>query len=370
MKIESIKISDLKLYSKNAKRHPESQIEGIAESIKRFGFRQPVVIDSKNEIVVGHGRVMAAKSLGLEEVPCERLENLSARDIKAYRLIDNRIAESGWIPENLAEDLKDIEYDFGAFNVDMSDLLPPPEIVEDEVLEVQQETTTKRGDIFQCGSHRIMCGDSTSEDDVNRLMDGLVTYSVLSDPPYNIGFNYSEIEDNLSDEEYKLFCEKWFGFANERAERLVFTPGPRNEFNYPKPKDKGVWIKRNATAGASVFHLRCAEPILFYGKFKRKRNTDVFEYSSGFADELKDAQRTSGVAAFHAPAKAMKLWVDLLGMFEKSDIIYDPFVGNGTTLIAAEQLGRVCYGMEISPQYVDVTIKRWENFTGKQAIKE
>lgn len=235
---------------------------------------------------------------------------------------------------------------------------------EDNVPEPPAEPTTKVGDLYLLGGkHRLLCGDSTKAEDVARLMDGCNVYDQLTDPPYNINFNYHGIDDKKTDDEYKTFCRNWFNSWKPKCR--IFTPGPRNEKYYPEPLDRGVWIKRNATAGASVFHLRLAEPILFYGKYQTKRNTDIFDYSTGFTQELKEAQRASSVLDCHAPVKSMPLWLELIRMLE-SEIIVDCFMGNGTTLIACETIGRISYGLEIDPAYCDVIIERYKNLTGKE----
>jgi DNA modification methylase len=179
---------------------------------------------------------------------------------------------------------------------------------------------------------------------------------MIADPPYNVGFNYANITDDKDAQEWKEFCSLWFSVCSEKPRGSIVTPGPRNERLYPEPRDKGIWAKKYATAGASCFHLRVCEPILFYGKFDKKRNTDLFEYSSGFSKELTSARLGAGVAEQHPPAKSMPLWLELVGML--GNVVFDPFGGNGTTLMACENLNKKGRMIEIYPAYCAVILER------------
>lgn len=211
--------------------------------------------------------------------------------------------------------------------------------------------------MYAVGNHRLLCGDSTKREDVERVLEGVDKYSVLTDPPYNIGFAYESIDDEMSKEEYAKFCQRYFENIVPRSVGAIITPGPKNERLYPEPRDKGIWVKPNATAGASCFYLRLAEPILFYGQFEAKRNTDVFEYSSGFTEELTAAQRAAGVEDKHPPAKSIPLWEELVKMLVP-DIVLDIFGGNGTTMIVCQNLERKCRMIELSEAYCSVVLER------------
>jgi DNA modification methylase len=227
----------------------------------------------------------------------------------------------------------------------------------DRAAELLEKWQVKTGDLWQIGEHRLICGDCTDAATVARVMDGVEKYSVLTDPPYNIGFTYEKIDDEMSKADYREFCRKFFDNIVPNSIGAIITPGPRNERLYPEPRDKGIWVKPNATAGASCFHLRLAEPIMFYGKFAEKRNTDVFEYSSGFSKELTAAQRAAGVADKHAPAKSVPLWEELIKMLVP-DVVLDVFGGNGTTMLACENLDRKCRMVEMSEAYCAVILER------------
>ena len=375
-----VPISDLIPYERNPRKNDKA-VKKVAASLEQFGLvKNSVVVDENMVLITGHTTTKAMRSLGWTTCPAvTQVFGLTEEEKRAYRIADNKLGElAEWDLDLLAGELASLdEVGFDAeltgFDTDaLAEMCPPEklEVTEDDYEPpVEIETSIQRGDLFRLGRHRLLCGDSTSAEDVARLMGGAKEVSVLTDPPYNIGFKYNAIDDKMPESEYKAFCEAFFkNIVDAGAKGIIITPGPRNEEFYPKPKDRGIWVKRYATAGASVFHLRLCEPILFYGTFKEKRNTDLFEYSSGFTQELKDAQKKRGVLEEHAPAKPIAMWSDLINMLSDG-VVLDLFSGNGTTLIACEQLGRTCYGMEISPQYCQVIIDRWEKLTGQKAEK-
>lgn len=215
--MKTIKIQNIKPYPKNSKEHPKKQIQQIANSIKEFGFNQPIVIDKDNEVIVGHGRLEAAKLLGLEEVPILKLENLTESQIKAYRLADNRLNESPWNMGLVIEELKELNN--AGFDITLTgfekDLLIEPDEKDDQIPD-NVPTRSKLGDIWQLGRHRVMCGDSTKKENVERLMDGKKADMVFTDPPYNVDYEgYTEkklkIEnDKKSIEEFSANLLLWF----------------------------------------------------------------------------------------------------------------------------------------------------------------
>jgi len=380
MEIVNIKIDKLKPaeYNPRLDLQPEDkEYQDIKRSIVEFGLVEPLVINKDMTVIGGHQRLKVLRDLNHTTIPCITVD-LDKQKEKMLNIALNKIS-GDWDRAKLKDILE--ELDTGEFDVcltgfgeqEIEDLMTEfhvePEEDDfdaDKAVEEAGEPICKRGDLWQLGEHRLLCGDATSREDVKRLMDGENNYSMLTDPPYNIGFNYKSIDDKKSDEDYKIFCISWFNMFKPKS--LIFTPGPKNERYYPEPKDEGIWIKRNATAGASCFYLRLAEPLLFYGEFKEKRNTDIFDYSTGFPNELKKTRQESGIIKDYAPVKSIPLWVELIKMLNNK-IVVDCFLGNGTTLIACEQLNRICYGMEIDPIYCDVIIKRWEQYTNKKAVK-
>ena len=213
MDIVNIKVADIKPYPKNTKKHPAEQISNIAKSIEKYGFIQPIVLDKNNEIVIGHGRILASKKLKMQEVPCVYAENLSEEDIKALRIIDNKLNESEWDADFLKEELADI--DLSDFDLDFDDVLAEDEteegakIVEDEVPE-EVETRAKLGDLWKLGEHRLICGDSTDVTVIDRLMDGVKADMVFTDPPYGMKKESEGVlNDNLNFDDLLDFNRQW-----------------------------------------------------------------------------------------------------------------------------------------------------------------
>ena len=367
---EKRKISDLVPFPDNPRRLTDKQFSDLKKSITKFDLAEIPAVDTDNKIIAGHQRLKVMQALGRGDetidvrVPSRKLTDA---EFMEYNLRSNKNTGE-WDFDILANwdegMLKDVGFDVELDKIYGKNI--PPEA--DDVPEARKETDIKIGDVFTLGSHRVMCGDSTDTEQVARLMGGGIECSVLTDPPYNIGFKYNGIDDKKEAGQYQEFIDKYFAVLQGLTPiGMIITPGPQNHRLYEKPKDTGYWIKRNATAGASVFHYRRIEPILFYGKFCKKPNEDFFEYSSGFTKELKESQEKNGCLKAHAPAKPVELWKDLAGM--TSGILIDLFLGNGTTLIACETINRICYGMEIDPIYVQVIIDRWEKLTGQKAVK-
>ena len=367
---------------RNPNTHSDEQIRLLAKIIEYTGWRNPIVVSTRSGFIVkGHARLTAAEVLELEEVPVDYQDYDSEAQEWADMLADNRIAELAEIDRTVLKDLIE-ELDTGAIDIELTgfndqaieDLMtefhvPGEGLTDDDAVPEKVETICKTGDLWQLGNHRLLCGDATKKEDVERLLGGEKADMVFTDPPYNVGFNYTKTtNDKKTKDEFQQFCSTWWELAIGVTQNIILTPGPRNEHLYPLPRDKGIWLKRYASAGASVFNLRCCEPILFYGDGYKKRNFDYFDYSSGFPKEMTEAQRASGVEDEHPPAKPMKLWLELLDM-KPSIITVDLFGGNGTTLIACEKLGRRCFMMEIDEHYCDIIRTRWEDFTGKEAVK-
>jgi len=370
--IKYIDVEKLKLNERNPRTITKESFRKLCKSIKdnkEFFEARPIIVSNRtgeNVIIAGNQRYRAALEVGLKKVPVAIFENLTPKKEKEILIRDN-VQNGAWNFEVLANEFE-VE-DLENWGFDKSEL-PEIEIEdlenEDDVPEMPKKPKSKYGDIYILGKHRLLCGDATKREDVEKLISNLKEYNVITDPPYNIGFNYNKISDKKNISEYSLFCKKWFNMFKPKA--MIFSPGPRNEKFYPEWRDRGIWIKKNATAGASVFHLRCAEPILFYGKFDKKRNTDIFDYSSGFSNELKNAREKMNIIDKYAPAKPISLWLELIKMFD-DNIIIDCFGGNGTTLIACEKIGHKCRIMELDEHYCDIIIERWEKFAGKKAVK-
>ena len=369
LEVKYMNIDELIPYSKNAKLHPQQQIEQIKKSITEFGMNDPIAIDKDNIIVEGHGRLIACKELGYKEVPCIRLDHLNDEERKAYTLAHNKLTmNSDFDFDILTQELDDIlnidMSDFG-FDLDFEDE-EEKEIIEDEVPEVPEEPKAKLGDIYQLGNHRLMCGDSTNEEDVAKLMNGVKADMVFTDPPYNIA--YSGIKDKrtiendkMSDEDFVEFLEK----SIMKCDTAYVCCSWQYEHLFKKamtnigmqPKAMIIWNKVNPAQHLDKY-FKQHEIIFYYGKFGGEKTI------RGDIWECKRQKNT-----VHPTMKPIELIAMALGDNKDKEIIYDGFGGSGSTLIACEQLNRKCYMMELDPHYIDVIIQRWENFTGEKAIK-
>ena len=393
MEIIELDINLLKPYELNAKTHDKKQIKNVAESIKQFGWQQPIVIDKNYVIIIGHCRYESAKLLKLKKVPCVIAENLDDEKVKKLRLIDNKTNESDWDFDLLQKDMFNL--DFSGFDIDWGIdefVIENKKVAEEDDFDVDsaipEEPKSKLGDIYQLGNHRLMCGDSTNQDDVSKLMNGELADLLFTDPPYNVSIeskskeilkseNYSHIEnDDLPLEQFKEFLGNVFVNANnslkDDGSYYVFScQGGDNEMMMMmmmrqsgiKCRHQIIWVK-----DAPVFSMGRLdydykhEPIL-YG-WKKKHNF----YRKGEQDKsVWEFKRTAN--KLHPTMKPIELIANALqNSTKQNDLILDLFGGSGSTLIACEQLNRNCYMMELDPHYVDVIINRWENFTGKKAV--
>ena len=357
LKIEYIAVDDLKPYEKNNKKHEDFDVGEIAKSISKYEMIDPVGIWGKdNTIVEGHGRVLACKQLGIEKVPCIRLDHLTDEQRREYAIVHNKSQELALYDfDNLADeladlDLSDFDFDFG---ID-TDAEEETEIVEDEALEVDEENEpiTKLGDIWQLGRHRLMCGDSTDNETVDLLMNGNKADMVMTDPPY--GINAEKMTMGTGKRDFHR-GEDW---DNERPDiSMCFELAPLvciwggNYFadKLPITNDWLIWHKKNDGLSFSEcelawtnFGINCRHISHHWGKEKKQHIT---------------MKPLSVIAWAIERAK------------EKANVIVDLFGGSGSTLIACEQLDRTCYMMELDPKYCDVIIKRWETLTGEKAVK-
>jgi DNA modification methylase len=351
-----------------------------------------------NGIIAGHGRVLAAHLLKLETVPCLRLSHLTDAQKRAYVLADNRIAlSSGWDDEMLANELSDLhadEFDMALLGFDADELAgllklneeePSGEIVEDEVPEPPADPITQPGNLWILGEHRLLCGDSTKAEDVGRLMDGVKADMMFTDPPYGVNYqggvqfdgnggavtnNREKLKNDDTTAIYPAFlpvaltavdgpCYMWF--ADSKARDV-----------YNAVHDNGcevhaliIWHKTNATyAAMNAQYKQRHEPCLY---FKPKGST--LRWCGATTEATIWSQDRDGINEFHPTQKPVALAGKAIKNHESKTVV-DMFCGSGSTLIASEQLNRKCYGMEISPAYCDVIVKRWENLTGKKAVLE
>jgi len=375
-------ITLIKPYEKNAKKHPKKQIEQVAASIKEFGFNQPIVIDKDNVIIVGHGRLEAAKFLGLKDVPTLTVD-LDKKQASAYRLADNKLNESEWEMDLVIEELKELDseelVELTGFD---KDLLIEPDDKDDEVPDVPEEPKSKLGEIYKLGNHRIMCGDSTKIEDVEKLMDGNKADLVVTDPPYNTGMDgEGKAEKARLSHMFNDNIENWEQFIKDfLANYIVSTKGEcafyvfidwrkvndiRSEMETVMDvKNVIVWDKKVHGLGSDY---KSTYELCIVGK---KGNPEIKNRFGLDYQDIWRLQREMGRNKMHATVKPIELLEKPIKHASKEDdIVMDLFLGSGSTLIACEKTERACYGMELDPKYIDVIIKRWEDYTGQQAEK-
>ena len=392
-RIELLPISEILPYAKNPRKN-EKSVKFVKESIRQFGFKVPIIIDSKREIVCGHTRLLAAKSLGLSEVPCIVADDLTDEQIKAFRLADNKVGEfSDWDLDLLNNELSEIaEIDMGDFGFDLSED-EEKEIVEDEVPE-EVEPVCKKGEIWQLGEHRLMCGDSTLSDDVAKLMDGELADVVFTDPPYGVSYadkneflnslgtghrltKRIENDSHKPEEMYGFWCKAFknlYDFSKDCMAYYVTAPqgGDLLLLLLQSLRDSGfmlkhqlIWNKNNHVLGRCDYNYK-HEPIIYGWKIKK---THHFYGKSKFKTSVWDIPKPLK-SDLHPTMKPVELVTScLLDASEKGQVVLDLFGGSGTTLIAAEETERRARLMEFDPHYCDVIIARWEKLTGKKAEK-
>jgi site-specific DNA-methyltransferase (adenine-specific) len=380
MQIVKVKITDLTPYENNAKQHPRKQIEEIKNSIKTFGFCDPVGIWGENNIIVeGHGRVLALTEMGETEVDCIRLDHLTDEERRAYTLAHNKTTLSSdfdfEILEAELEQLSALNLNFSMadFGFDELESEEQKEIVEDEAPEVdeQNEPITKLGDIWQLGRHRLMCGDSTDKATVEMLMNGNKADMVFTDPPYGNGTSGKYGRGQLGvrtikgDENLDVFTkvieslefEKIVYFLQWRT--LAESLEAINEKGL-KINTVAVWDKKNAGLNGAGGISEQWEAIIFAGNIKYKK------FGGNVFTVAREQHRREDSP--HPHQKPIKLLAEIFDFIDECKSVFDPFGGSGSTLIACEQLDRTCYMMELDPKYCDVIVKRWETLTGQTAI--
>jgi len=373
MNIERVKIASLVGDPSNVRKHDQKNLDAIKGSLARFGQQKPIVVGANNVVIAGNGTVAAALSLGWVEISIVRSE-LIGPEATAFAIADNRTAElAEWDEDALAQQLAAIQINdedlaratgFDAREIER--LSKGGEVVEDEVPEPPADPITKPGDLWILGEHRLLCGDSTKADDVERLMAGAKADLCLTDPPYGLGDTTSEKNNYNEYDDSRINLIKtisgFFPLAKSVAKCVVFTPGNGNTSLYESPTWTMAWFTP-AGVGRGPWGFCCWQPILCYGK-----DPKLAKGKGCHPDALTHTEASEKLG--HPCTKPIKLWCWLMERTsEKGETIYEPFGGSGTTLIAAEQLGRKCYGMEISPQYCDVIVKRWETLTQRKAVR-
>ena len=395
-KVEMWAVENLVPYVRNARQHPPEQIDQIAASMERFGFTIPMLVAEDGTVIAGHGRLMAAAQLGLAEVPVMVARGWSEEDRRLYTLADNRLAEiAEWDPEMLRIELGELREDFGIEDMgligfsadDLAEILPDAllEITggltdPDDVPEVPEAPVTRPGDVWLLGKHRLLCGDSTVATDVEKVLGGVTPLLMCTDPPYGVEYDPSwrnqagaaktrrtgkVLNDDRADwrETWSLFpgdvAYVWHGalHAREVIESLEvcgFTL-----------RSQIIWAKERLVLSRGDYHWQhepCAYAVKKSGKGHwagDRKQTTLWQIAS----KDQDATTTHGT---QKPVECMRR--PILNNSSPGQAVYEPFMGSGTTLIAAQTTGRVCLGIELNPAYVDVAVQRWQDFTGEVAV--
>jgi site-specific DNA-methyltransferase (adenine-specific) len=391
--IEYIETERLVPYARNSRTHNDEQIQQIMGSIKEFGFTNPVLIDGGGVIIAGHGRTMAAQRLQMKEVPCLRLSHLTEVQKRAYVIADNKLAlNAGWDDAMLAlelRNLRDDDFDLSLTGFDddelaslLAEAVAEGLVDEDAVPEAPEQPVTVEGDVWVLGRHRLMCGDSTSIDALERLCDGQLVDMWLTDPPYNVAYEGKTKDaltiknDKMGDEPFRQFLRDAYVAADAvmKAGAVFYIWHADSEgYNFRgAAKDAGwtvrqclIWKKQTMVMGRQDYHWK-HEPCLYGWKdgaahlwATDRKQTTILEFDRPSRN------------AEHPTMKPVELFeYQMLNNTKGSDLVLDSFAGSGTTAIACEKHGRHARLMELDPRYCDVIIKRWQDFTGQQATLE
>lgn len=395
MHIQEILLEDLREYENNP-RNNDGAVQAVADSIKEFGFKVPIVVDRDNVIVAGHTRLKAARLLGLETVPCIIADDLTPEQVKAFRLADNKTGElAEWDFSALEIELAELsemalDFDMSDFGFELAaDMIDPQEIIEDEVPEADEENepVTKLGDVWQLGTHRLMCGDSTDESAVSQLMNGNKVDMVFTDPPWNVNYGDCEkdnpqgykprkiLNDFMGTEEFKEFMLKAFASMNFASKdgAMTYVVMSAQEWgnmmlslaaNNYHWSSTIIWNKDSLVLSRKDYHTKY-EPI-WYGWKEGSRLCPLEDRKQSDVWDIPRPKRSEE----HPTMKPIELVAKAINnSSHRGDMVLDLFGGSGSTLIACEQQGRRCFTMELDPKYCDVIIKRWEQFTGEKAVK-
>ena len=371
MKIEQIATEKLIPYARNSRTHSEAQVAQIAGSIREFGFTNPVLIDGQDGIIAGHGRVMAARQLGLAEVPCIRLPHLTDAKKRAYIIADNKLAlNAGWDDELLALELRDLDalgydLDLTGFDDDEISKLLDLEMGDgegqgdaDAVPEVRPDPISKPGDVWVLGRHRVMCGDSTDTDEIERLLEGKQPHAVVTDPPYGLGIDGQKASTSKNPKHNRK-AHDFRGWDSER-------PGPE-VFRYLL----GLKIPAAIWGGNYFADLLPATRGWIYWS-KGQDGLSMSDGELAWTTETRPLRcvtvnRAVLQGSAHPTQKPLQVIEFSLEYIEAGDTVLDLFGGSGTTLIACEKTARTARLMELDPRYCDVIVRRWQDFTGQRA---
>jgi DNA modification methylase len=397
MKLTTTKIAELSLDPSNVRKHSRRNLDAIKASLRKFGQQKPIVVDAKGIVLAGNGTLTAAQELGWTEIQIVRTE-LAGVEATAFAIADNRTAElAEWEEDKLSQVLQSLKVEdadlLAATGYDAAevDKMSKAEVTEDEVPEPPAEPITKPGDLWILGEHRVLCGDSTKAEDVERLLSGTVPRMMVTDPPYGVEYDASwrdgyggEFGDGkavnsgkVANDDRADWREAWAFFAGDVAyvwhgeKQLVDMGSQLHEAGF-LTRNLIVWAKPSLTFGRGNYHsqhetcwyaVRKSGTGHWAGDCKQTTLWQIAGMNPAGRGKAGEGDAKTG----HGTQKPVECMARPMRNHDAPEV-YDPFLGSGTTLIAAEQLGRKCYGMEISPAYCDVIVKRWENLTGKKAV--
>ncbi|WP_347129434.1 DNA modification methylase [Lactobacillus paragasseri] len=381
MQVKTVSIDQIKPYENNP-RNNDDAVDAVANSIKEFGWQQPIVVDNGGVIIAGHTRYKAAKRLKLKEVPIVVADNLTEEQVNAYRLADNKSGElATWNDDELQEELdKILDIDMTDFGFDLETELEDDEAIDDDYEEeVPEEPKSKLGQVYQLGRHRLMCGDSTNPDDVKKLMNGVQADLLITDPPYNVNYEGKQDSkmtiknDHQEAENFYKFLLEAFTNAKDNMKAgaafyIWYASSEAVNFNRSavdaglSVRQELIWAKNRMIMGRQDYQWQ-HEPCLYgwadggsHSWYSDRKQTTILNFDKPPRSDL------------HPTMKPIPLFDYQIKNSSKSgDNVLDLFGGSGTTLMACEQDGRNAYLMEFDPRYVDVIIDRWEKFTGKTA---
>ena len=393
--VRSHALEDLVPYAKNARTHSDEQVEQIAASIAEFGWTNPVLIDVAGGIIAGHGRVLAAGKLGLAEVPCIELTGLTDAQKRAYIIADNKLAlNAGWSLDLLALELQEISAE--GFNVELIGfgpkeleqmLLWQPGVSdglgnEEATPEEPTQPASKVGDVWILGKHRVACGDSTMLSTVQQLFDGASPHLMVTDPPYGVEYDAEwraraginakagPAHGKVSNDDKVDWREAWALFPGDVA--YVWHAGRHASAVQISLEAAGfvtrsqiIWAKSNFVIGRGDYHWS-HEPCWYAVKKGAAGHWSGDRKQTTVWDDIPKPQKSVSGHSTQKPVQCMRRPIVNNSLAGQS--VYDPFLGSGTTVIAAQQVGRVCYGVELNPAYVDVAVQRWQTYTGGNAV--
>jgi len=389
-------VASLIPYARNARTHSEAQVAQIAASIREWGWTNPILIDEQGGIIAGHGRVLAARKLKIEDVPCIIATGWSEAQKRAYVLADNQLAvNAGWDMDLLRVEIGELKgegFDLGliGFDGDFLDSLMAPAATEgltdpDEVPETPLNPVTVAGDVWQLGRHRLVCGDSTVATDVDKALQGVRPLLMVTDPPYGVEYDANWRNEamrsdgsaiggraigKVKNDDKADWREAWALFPGEVA-YVWCAPGPLNVTVFEslkaaniEPRMQIIWAKNQFAIGRGHYHMQ--HECCWYAVRKGGKGHWAGDRKQSTLWQIDKPRKSETGHSTQKPVECMKRPIE--NNSAPGQPVYEPFSGSGTTIIAAEMTGRQCLAIELAPEYVDVAVERWQAFTGQQAI--